>query len=66
MRGKIRKGQVIQKGKVKRLKMSMKVFEKEQLVKKKKKKIQVQQYVQVKEIQRNNFLKTLIYKSKSR
>jgi len=29
MRGKIRKGQVIQKGKVKRLKMSMKVFEKE-------------------------------------
>ena len=65
MRGKIRKGQVIQKGKVKRLKMSMKVFEKEQLVKKKKK-IQVQQYVQVKEIQRNNFLKTLIYKSKSR
>ena len=29
MKGKIRKGQVIQKGKDKRLKMSMKVFEKE-------------------------------------
>ena len=31
---KIRKGQVIQKGKGKRLKMSMKVFEKEQPVRK--------------------------------